>query len=182
MADPITATTMGLMAAGAATSAAGTLFGGSSAEEAGKTSAQAQYVGGNAAANATETGANFSADAILGGSELTAKAQEQGGEFAQKDFEFQAQQSDQAATQARASGQRDAFDVRRQQKLTLGTLRANAAASGGGSDDATIQQLQKDIAGRGEYEALTAMFNGENAARGYEDTAAGQRYSGAVAK
>lgn len=182
MADPISIGTMGFMAAGAATSAAGTLFGGSSAEEAGKASAQAQLVGGNMVADSQETGANFSADALLTGSEATAKAQEQGGVFAQTDAEFQARQADQAAAGARASGQRDMFDVQRTQKQALGTLQANAAASGGSASDNTVVQLAKDVAGRGEYEALTAMYNGENTARGYEDTAAGLRYSGAVAK
>lgn len=179
MADPVT---LGVMAAGTAVSAAGTLFGGASADAAAKTSANAQYVGGNAVADAQETGANYSADAMLVGGELTAKGQEQGGVFAEQDAEFQAKQAEQAAAIARASGQRDMFDVQRQTKLTSSTLQANAAASGGGASDENIVQLQKDIAGRGEYEALIAMFNGENTARGYEDTAAGLRYSGAVAK
>ena len=35
-----------------------------------------------------------------------------------------------------------------------------------------------DIAAEGEYRALTAMYEGEDRARGFEDTAAARRYSG----
>jgi hypothetical protein len=96
----------------------------------------------------------------------------------QRANEFQAAQFDQNAGQARASAQREAVEQRRQARLANSTLRARA---GGGGADPTIVRLSQDIAGEGELRALTAMYEGEERARGMETAATGKRMGGAAA-
>lgn len=93
--------------------------------------------------------------------------------------EFQAAQYEQQAGQARASGQRSAEEERRKARLVNSTLRARA---GGGGSDPTIARLAQDIAGEGEYRALTAMYEGEERARGMETSAMAARKGGANAQ
>lgn len=91
---------------------------------------------------------------------------------------YQAGQMDAAANESRAAGQRQGFEHQRQTNLGLSKLQAGAAASGAGADDPTIQALGGDMAGRGEYQALTDLYTGENRARGLQDQAAAKRQSG----
>lgn len=79
--------------------------------------------------------------------------------------DYQAAQLDQQAGQTRASAQRTAIDQRRQAKIAASNLQA---ATGGGSTDASILGITGQIAGEGEYNALTAMYEGEEQARGSE--------------
>ncbi len=86
--------------------------------------------------------------------------------------DYQAAQLDQQAGQTRASSQRTAIDQRRQAKIAQSNLQA---ATGGGSSDASILGLTGQIAGEGEYNALTAMYEGEEQARGTEMQATSAR-------
>jgi hypothetical protein len=95
--------------------------------------------------------------------------------------EFKAGQFDRAAMAERSSAQREAMDVRRQKTYALSTLVARAAAGGGSVSDKTIQTLAGGLEKEGEFRALTKMFLGESAARGLEDTATGERFSGKAA-
>lgn len=82
--------------------------------------------------------------------------------------DYQAAQLTQQAGQTRASAQRTAMDQRRQADIAVSNLRA---ATGGGSSDASILGLTGKIAGEGEYNALTAMYEGEEQAVGDETRA-----------
>jgi len=95
---------------------------------------------------------------------------------------YKAVQLRQQAQEARASQQRAAMETRRKGDLTQSTLRARAAAGGGGATDNTVLNLTSQIAGRTEFESLIDMFKGENAARGLEDAANAAIYQGEVAK
>lgn len=68
----------------------------------------------------------------------------------------------------RASAQRDAMEQQRQARLLESRALAVAAASGGGASDPTVVNTIANIAGEGEYRALTALYNGEEQALGLE--------------
>lgn len=88
---------------------------------------------------------------------------------------------EQQAGQTRAASQRTALDQRRQTTLVESRARAVAAASGAGASDSTVNDIEGRIAQRGEYAALSSLFNGEERARGLEDQGAGVRFEGAEA-
>lgn len=127
---------------------------------------------------ATVAGGALSAAGTLIGGSAAADA----GASAQKAQYFKATQEDMAAQESRAAAQRVALDKGRETTLLQSKLQARAAASGGGASDPGVLDLAGDIAGRGEYEALTEMYKGENRARGLEDTAIGSRLTGDAAK
>lgn len=113
------------------------------------------------------------------GTVLTVVGQARAGSEAKNAADFQAAQLDQAAGQSRAAAQREAMEARRQARLA--GSRVQALARGGGGDESVLA-LQGDIAGEGELRALTAMYEGEERARGYEGQADAARYSGRNAK
>lgn len=117
------------------------------------------------------TGAGHIVDGVgsLIGGEMTAQGAEEAGAF-------KAAQLERAATESRAASQRDAFEQKRKARFALSTLRARAAAGGGGIDSDAIK-IGGDIAARGEYMALAELYTGENRARGLEDEAMATRYT-----
>ena len=92
---------------------------------------------------------------------------------------FQAQQLDQQAGQTRASAQRAAIDERRQATLAQSRLQA---VTGGAGGDPTIVNLSANLAGEGEYRALSALYESEERAVGMEQQAMAARYQGKQAK
>lgn len=136
------------------------------------------------AAALTAVGAGVSAMGTLAGGDASqtagtanAAATRQAALANADSLEFKAKQEDMAAQESRASSQRDALERGRQTKLVLSKLQAGAAASGAGATDPTVTTLAGQIGGRGEYEALTDLFKGENRARGLMDSATGDRMS-----
>lgn len=83
------------------------------------------------------------------------------------------------AGQERASGQRQAAEERRQAGLVQSSLRARAMGGGG---DAGVLDLYGDIAGEGEYRALSALYEADSRAVGMENRAAMRRYEGGQAQ
>jgi hypothetical protein len=104
------------------------------------------------------------------------------GQAAVDSANYRATQLRQQAQEARAAQQRVALETRRKGGLVQSTLRARAAAGGGGATDNSVLKLAGEIAGRTEYESLLEMYKGENAARGMEDAATAAIYQGDVAK
>ncbi len=102
------------------------------------------------------------------------------GQAAMQSAEYRATQLRQQAQEARASQQRAALETRRKGGLVQSTLRARAAAGGGGATDNTVLNLTGQIAERTEYESLLDMYKGENAARGMEDAANAAIYQGKI--
>lgn len=108
---------------------------------------------------------------------ITAAGQIRQGQAAQNAANFEAQQLDVnaksaeiAAGQNRASAQRAAIEKRREG--TLLASRAQAVGSAGGSVlDPSTANIISGIQGEGEYGALTALYQGEEAAYGNEDSA-----------
>ena len=116
------------------------------------------------------SGANAQAD--LGDAQL-ALAQQQ-----QQAADVRALQFEQQAGQERAASQREAAAARRRKRLAQSTLQARAAASGAGALDPTVLDLEGDIEEEGEFQALSALFEGESRARDLEFGATLERHGG----
>lgn len=137
------------------------------------------------AASATIAGATLSgtAAALSGaGAVTTAAGTLMAGGANKASADYRAEQLDMAATEARAAAQRQAFERRRTAKLTLSQLQARAAAFAGDASNPGIIKLGGDIASRGEYQALSELYLGENRARGLTDEATGSRVAGQAAQ
>jgi len=124
----------------------------------------------------------LSAITTIAGGAVGAIGAIQAGNAAKADAEFRAKQMEQRANEERAVGQRQMFERRREGELQQSRLRALAGAASGDTTDTGVLNLGGDIEQRSEYQALTELYKGENAARGYMDAAAGARASGAAAQ
>lgn len=95
--------------------------------------------------------------------------------------QYRARQLEQNAGQERAASQHKAEQERKQARLVQSRARAVGAASGAvkGTD---IEDILAGLAGEGEYNAQSALYEGEEAARGMEAQANAERYSGKVGK
>lgn len=116
------------------------------------------------------------------GTVMTVIGKIQEGNSAQKAATYEAAQMNYNAGQERASSQRSAEEQRRQKDYAESRFRAVAASSGGGAADPTIVKGMGNLEQEGEYRANTALFQGEEKARGLETGAALKMYEGQVAK
>lgn len=80
----------------------------------------------------------------------------------------QAAQLSQQAGQTRASSQRDAANKLRTGEYAVSRAAAVTGASGANPDSVTAVTNETNLSGQSEYGALTAMFNGEEKARGLQ--------------
>ena len=128
------------------------------------------------------SGVEVAALAAVGGSIVSGLGQMQAGRAANVSAKFQAAQAQQQAGQERATAQRAAIEERRKADLALSRGQAVLASSGGGTLDPTAMRLMGGIAQQGEYNALSALFQGEETARGLELGAAAKRMEGKQAK
>lgn len=123
--------------------------------------------------------AQFAAIAAVG---LQIAGQLQQGSAAKRAANYQAAQYEANAGQARASSQRAAIEKRRQSTLLASRAQAIGASSGGGSLDPSTINIISGIDAEGEYGALGALYQGEEAARGNITEANTLRYQGKQAK
>lgn len=133
---------------------------------------------GMSAANA----ATVSTVLSVAGTAASALGAVQSGRSQQQAANYQAAQYTQQAGQQRATAQRAAMEQRRRARLAQSSLQARAAASGAGALDPTVLDLEGNIAGEGEYRALTALYEGEEQARGLENAASVKRFEGKQAR
>ncbi len=110
----------------------------------------------------------------IGGTILSGVGTVAGGIAQNKAAKYEASQLEARATAERAAGQRDALRERQQKDLVLSRAKAVGASSGGGVDLVGRGKIEE----QGEYNALTAMWEGEERARSAEDQAAATRWSG----
>ena len=89
-----------------------------------------------------------------------------------------AEAKEQKAGQERAVSQREAIEQRRRGGLVESRVQAISAASGAGALDPTIVGILGDIGRETDIRAETALFEGEEAARGLEFGAAIDRAGG----
>lgn len=118
----------------------------------------------------------------IGGKLLDAGGTIIGANSEAKELRRQANQLDEQAGLDRASSQRQAIEERRGARLANSRTLALAAASGGGADDPTIVNRMADIDAEGEYRALTALYEGEETARGKEAQAKANRRAAKATK
>lgn len=102
------------------------------------------------------------------GAVITIAGQRKAKKAGESDAAFEASQLREQAGISRATGQRVAENERRQSRLLESALQAR---TGGGGLDPTLVKLQADIAGEGEYRALSALYEGETGALGREASA-----------
>ena len=119
---------------------------------------------------------------LIGGTVLGAVGGIQQGRAQNRLAQYKAAQLEQKARQERAVSQRKAIDVRRRARTAESRTLALAAASGGGASDPTVMNLMAGIAGEGEFAAQTAVYEGEERARGAEMGAEGARIEGSQAQ
>jgi hypothetical protein len=116
------------------------------------------------------------------GTVMSARGEMAAGKAQAQAYEFQARQYQQQALADQASSQRKAIEERRKADLAISRGRAVAAASGAGASDVTVNELMGGIAETGDYNVLSALFEGDEAAAGKRMAASAARYQGAEAK
>lgn len=119
---------------------------------------------------------------MIGGGLLSAGGKISEANAKAADLRFQAEQLEAQAGLKRATSQREAIEQKREARLAQSRGLAVAAASGGGADDPTVVNILAGIEGEGEYRALTALYNGEETARGMEAQAGANRRSASSVK
>lgn len=112
----------------------------------------------------------------IAGTIFSAMGSHNAGKAQQRGLDFEASQMEMQAGQTRASSQRAAMEHRRQARLVNSRLQALAPGS-----DPTVARQSAEIAGEGEYRALSSLYEGEERARGLEAGALGRRYTGQAA-
>lgn len=95
---------------------------------------------------------------------------------------YSAAQSEQQAGQEVAVSQRKAIEARRQAGLANSRVTAVAAGSGASATDPTVLDIMGDNAGVGEFNALSALYSGEETARGLRMRGVADRYEGATTR
>lgn len=110
----------------------------------------------------------------LGGTVLSAVGAAQQGRAQQSASNYQAAQLEAAGLTERATAQRTALEQKRQGELAISRARAVAAASGGGQDIPLLGRIEEDSALRQQ----TAIWEGDEAAKGRRMQAGAARYEG----
>jgi hypothetical protein len=127
---------------------------------------------------ATGAGGALSAASTIAGGNFAAQA----GQMQKTASYAKATQLEQNAGQAIASSQRQMFDTQQRTRLAMSTARARGASAGVDVGVGSPAANQGELAGRGSYQALMDMFNGQSAATGLDNQANAARYEGDVAE
>jgi hypothetical protein len=110
----------------------------------------------------------------VAGAGVSAVGAVKSGNAAQASAEYQALQLEAAGKTENAVAQREAEEQRRQKEFMLSRARAVGAASGGGQDIGLMGAIEEE----GELRALTALWEGEEAAKGRNMQASAARDEG----
>lgn len=106
------------------------------------------------------------------GTVLSAKSAIDQANYAQNAAQVENQAQVQKGNDDAAAGERQQIQQDRQTQLALSRAQAVAAASGGGASDTGVVNVEGNIAQQGQYNALTALSNGQ--ARSAADQYQGQ--------
>lgn len=118
----------------------------------------------------------------MAGTVISADAQRRAGEIDKMNADFEASQMERNADVVAAESQRDAIKARREAKYMESRARAVAAAGGGSADDPTVVNLISGIQEEGEYNALSALYNGASRAQTLQTGAVSTRGQGKSAR
>ncbi len=113
-----------------------------------------------------------------GGTILSTVGAIQQGNAANAAAQYNAAQLEAAGKAENAAAQRKAEEQTRQKEFALSRARTVAAASGGGQDIALMGAIEEE----GTMRSLTALWEGEEAAKGRNAQAAVARFEGSQAK
>lgn len=113
---------------------------------------------------------------------LSASGQIAAGNTANNAAKYNAAAEQTYGTQQFAASQRSAFQERRKTDYTLSRAQAVAASSGGGATDPTVVNLEGGIKAQGEYNAMTALYQGQEAERQANTQAGLDLYQGKQAQ
>ena len=112
------------------------------------------------------------------GSIASANAMQAQAEAVQQQAQYKAKIDQIQGQQQVAAAQRKAQDQALQTKYAESRLQALAAGSGGGATDPTIINLGSNIAGQGEYNALSALYSGQSSQWAYNTQSGLDIYQG----
>lgn len=119
----------------------------------------------------------FAAVAIVGAA-VAAYGTIKAGQAQKAEAGFEAKQMQVKGLQDQATAERVALNDKRQADILGSKVQADAAASGGGALDPSVVNIQSNIAGEGEYRALTALYQGDESAAGLTDEANAKMFQG----
>jgi len=125
----------------------------------------------------TAAGTAMSASSTIAGGNAAARA----GLMQQNADNYQAAQLNENAPGEIGAAQRTMLDTQLKTKQLQSTIEANAAGGGVNAAVGSPVAAEKEIAGRGTYQSLMDLFNGQNKATGEENEAQGATYSGVIA-
>ena len=103
------------------------------------------------------------------------------GRNAQAMGQYQAQEYAQQGETATATGQRAMLEERRKTGLVESSLQSRAAGNGGTATSGSALSLDRQIGGRGEYNALMDLSQGENQSAGLTNMGSAAKYGGDIA-
>ena len=112
------------------------------------------------------------------GSIASANAMQAEAQAAQQQAQYKAKIDQIQGQQQVAAAQRKSQDQKLQTQYAESRLQALAAGGGGGADDPTIIKLGQDIAGQGEYNALSSLYTGQSAQWAYNTQSGLDIYQG----
>lgn len=113
---------------------------------------------------------------------VQAYSQTQSGKAAKANAEAVAIQQERAGKAAQAESQREAIYERKKANYAQSRALALAAASGGGVDNPTVQNLLGDIEEQGDYNVLASLYSGDTDAELANLSAAATRREGRAYK
>jgi len=116
------------------------------------------------------------------GTILSAAAALAQGEAAGNAAAFKAKQDVIAGNQAAGASERQAFQERRQGALILSRAIAVASGSGAGAGDPTVVDITGRIGAQTDYNAMTALYEGQQARQDYNTQAQETKWEGQQAK
>lgn len=102
----------------------------------------------------------------------------QQGRAAKAAGEYNAAINEQNATISRDEARRLALQHDREMYLRLGAIKAAQGKSGGAAGEGSVLDVLGDVAAQGELERQHILYRGELKARGYQNTAALDEFSG----
>ena len=127
--------------------------------------------------------------ASIGGSLLSAQGAMQQAAYQEAAFKAQAQQqeatakiNEQRAQEERATAQREAVRRGKEAAFMLSRQQALSAASGGGSADTSVLNLMAGTKQEGDYQAQSAVYEGETIGKGLEFQADLDRQGAAISR
>ena len=123
----------------------------------------------------------LAAIASIGGAGMGVAGALQQGSASQAAANYQAQVNKQQAAQALAAGTRDSYEKNLQTDLVQSKQLADAAGSGAGVQTPTISDIYSQTAGRGNYLARGALYQGQEKNQAYNMQAQDALYRGAAA-